>query len=350
MSSLVFFHRFVNLLLVLCLISPLTLSFWRGTWYILDLLVFPHDPFLSGWTTFLSSFGAIYLISLVENYVKAFLNGTRRKNQWYLMLFYPLALLTVASWRGLWMLIDYYSSPSFISGLVTHAVGFIIVFMAKATSSIIPVPGYCASETSVDPSESILQLKIAFTRNAGNFCTRMLNTFITVFVVGSGVICYWRGTWIIQSMALKPGVSLKSSAFTIILGSTVCSVYYCLGEFLATKKPNPPYDPGWRIIEAAFVYILGLGTVGVWIGIWSFLDICILPDRPVASAFVCHSFGIFFLYLVQGAINLVGSPVGCRSHDDNTLEGLNMGSYLKRQTVTEEEPDCNKEPEDVNST
>ena len=80
------------------------------------------------------------------------------------------------------------------------------------------------------------------------------------------------------------------------------------------------------------------------------INLVFFADRPVASAFVCHSFGIFFLYLVQGAINLVGSPVGCRSHDDNTLEGLNMGSYLKRQTVTEEEPDCNKEPEDVNST
>lgn len=55
-------------------------------------------------------------------------------------------------------------------------------------------------------------------------------------------------------------------------------------------------------------------------------------DMPLASALVSHSVGIASLYLLQGAINLVGSPAGCRIHHPDKLEGLDMGSYLTRKS------------------
>ena len=42
--------------------------------------------------------------------------------------------------------------------------------------------------------------------------------------------------------------------------------------------------------------------------------------------------GIASLYLLQGAINLVGSPAGCRIHHPDKFEGLDMGSYLMRKS------------------
>ena len=57
-----------------------------------------------------------------------------------------------------------------------------------------------------------------------------------------------------------------------------------------------------------------------------------IADKPITSALVCHFVGTVGLYLLQGTINLIGSPAGCRVHHDNKLEGLDMGSYLKRES------------------
>ena len=57
-----------------------------------------------------------------------------------------------------------------------------------------------------------------------------------------------------------------------------------------------------------------------------------IADKPITSALVCHFVGTVGLYLLQGIINLIGSPAGCRVHHDNKLEGLDMGSYLKRES------------------
>lgn len=276
-SSLFVFQRFANFLIVSCVITPFVLSFWRGTWYVLDLFVFPQDVVLSGWITLSTSFGTIFSVLLVENYFKAYLDRQRRKHQLYLMLFYPLSVLSVASWRGLWTLIDYYTTISFISGIVKHAVGFTIVLAAKAPSSIVAVPCYCSSEINDDTSKSILQMKYAVSVNRSPFVSRLFNAFLTVFVIGSGVICYWRGTWTIVSVALEPKLSVKSSVITIIVGTAGCGICYCLSEVLATKKLDPPFNSGCRFLEVMFVYILGLGSVCTWIGFWSLIDICILP-------------------------------------------------------------------------
>ena len=57
-----------------------------------------------------------------------------------------------------------------------------------------------------------------------------------------------------------------------------------------------------------------------------------ITDKPITSALLCHFVGIAGLYLFQGTINLIGSPAGCSVHHDNKLEGLDMGSYLKRES------------------
>lgn len=329
---------FLNFLLVSCFLTPLTVSFWRGTWYILDLFVFPDDKLASAWVTVASGFTGLYSMVCIGDYVKTFLNERRWKKASYLIMFYPLALLVVSSWRGLWMLLDYYTTPSLISACVTHALGFLIVLSTKTTSSIVTPPGYCISERNVDPSEIILERISCFTIKISTFwtaytcdiATRMLNSFVTVFVIGSGVICYWRGTWIVVTHIKHPDDKVLSSVIAVSLGLAICSVCYCLSEFIATKKLNPSYRL-WRVLEEIFVYILGFSAVSVWVGIWLLEDIYLFPDMPLASALVSHSVGIASLYLLQGAINLVGSPAGCRIHHPDKLEGLDMGSYLTRE-------------------
>ena len=274
-SVLFLFKRLINFLLVLCLITPLTVSYWRGTWYILDSFVFPRDKFRSAWVTSTMSFGVIFSILLVEDYLKAFLNERKAKKVLYLVMFYPLSFLIVSSWRGLWMLLDYYTTASLTSGCLSHVTGFYIVLSAKVTSSIIAVPGYCVSERNVDLSESILERKNCF-KIRSEIATRMLNSFVTVFVIGCGVICYWRGTWIIVA-SIKPANNLMSSIIALSLRFTIWSICYCLSEAIVAKKLNPPYHWWLRVMEGIFVYFLGFSVVSTWVGLWSLGDNYLFP-------------------------------------------------------------------------
>jgi len=276
---------------------------------------------------------------LVEDYLKAFLNERKAKRVWYLVMFYPLAFLIVTSWRALWMLLDYYTTSSLTSGCVSHAVGFFIVSSLKTTSTVIAVPGYCISERNVDPSESFLEGKICFrSKTCQNYwadiASRMANSFVTVFVIGSGGICYWRGTWIIVKSIKHPACpenNLIPSIIAISQGFAVLSICFCLSEFITTKRLDHPFPAWCRALEVVFVYILGFGVVTTWVGLWFLEDIYLFPDQPTASALVCHFVGISLLYLLQGTVNLIGFPAGCRIHHDKMLEGLDMGSYLKRE-------------------
>ena len=271
----------LNLIFILCLITPAVVNYWRGTWYILDLFVFPEDEVLSASITFTASFGTMFLIMLVEDYLKRFLNERKARKVLYLVLFYPLTFMIVTSWRGLWMMLDLYTTTCLTSACVSHATGFLIVLSLKTTYSIIAIPGYCICERHIDPSEKIFQLKVC-SRNKTTACakiaTRMLNSFVTVFIIGAAVISYWRGTWLIIVTTMKhPTNKLRSSITFIILGYAVFSICYILSTFLSTRNLNPPHSVMSRALEQVFVYILGFGVVASWVGTWHLMDLYLLP-------------------------------------------------------------------------
>ena len=175
----------------------------------LDLFLFPSEKVLSASVTITTSFGTIFTLMLVEDHLKKFLNGVKAKKALYLVLIYLLSFLTVASWRGLWMLLDHYTTTSLTSACVSHAIGFLIVLTLKTPCSIIAVPGYCISERHIDPSIIILNVKHRLKSRAAYY-SRIWNSFVSVFVIGAAVISYWRGTWIILSNIRQPcGSKLK---------------------------------------------------------------------------------------------------------------------------------------------
>ncbi len=257
------------------------MNYWRGTWYILDLFVFPDDEVLSASMTFTASFGTIFLIMLVEDYLKEFLNERKARKALYLVLFYPLALMTVISWRGLWMMLDLYTTTSLTSACVSHAIGFLIVLTTKTASSIIASPGYCISERHIDLSKCILKGKQCLrskTTACADITTRIVNSFVTVFVIGAAVISYWRGTWLLIVTKMKyPTNKPLSSIALISLGYAVVTMCYCLGEFISTLKL--PHSLLNRALEQVFVYILGFGVVASWVGIWHLMDLYVLPGQ-----------------------------------------------------------------------
>ena len=280
--SLLLCEKFLNLIIILCFITPTVVNYWRGTWYILDLFVFPADKFLSASLTFTASFGTTFLLVLVADYIKKILDERKARKVLYLVLFYLLAFLSVTSWRGLWMMLDLYTTTALTSAFLSHIMGFLILLCTKTSSSIITIPGYCASERHIDLSKSVLEgkryLRIRRTTACADITTRLLNSFVTVFIIGGAVISYWRGTWLIfVTTMVSPTDDVISWVTLLGLGYAVVIMCYCLSEFIITIKLTPPYSLLSRSLEQVFVYILGFGVVASWAGIWHLLDIYLLP-------------------------------------------------------------------------
>lgn len=325
--------KFLNLVFVLFLLTPAVVNFWRGTWYLFDLFLFPGDAVVSAIVGATASFGVIFMITAIEDHLKKFLNGAKAKNALFRVLIYLLSILCVASWRGLWMIVDYYTTNSSTSAGVSHGIGFFIVLMLNTPRSIIAVPGYCVSERQTEPSEVILTVKHCLRSKTACY-SRIWNSFVTVFIIGAGVIVYWRGTWIIVASVTWPcGSKFKSSVLALGLGYAVFIACYFVSEYLLSSELYMAHVLLLRamqtVVEKSFVYLLGFGVVASWQGIWHLMDVYLLPDQPIVSALVGHFVAAGVLFLFQGSLNLLSAPATCAISDELMLHGFHMGNFLK---------------------
>ena len=284
MAIFIFFFskQLLNLIIVLCVVCPALVSYWRGTWLILDSIFLPDRPLLGGWITFSVSFGTIYVVVLIGDHLKANLNERKWRKLSYLALFYSAGFLIVNTWRGLWILWDHFTTTSLISGLLSHALGFFVVLSTQTTSSITAAPSYCITEAKDDELQTVFQGKSWLNSCTASVFSKMLNSFLTVFVTGAAVISYWRGTWVtMDALCESFGFDkLKSWIVSICIGCTLFVSCYFVSELvLNIKNLNAPYSWRSRTFEQVFVYILGFGTVNCWRGVWYVEDIYILPGE-----------------------------------------------------------------------
>ena len=269
---------FFNFVVVLVFIGTPTVTYWRGSWHILDLYAFPKCGIPCTWITTGISFGVIYVVVFCHEYNKAYIENSQVRAVFLLVLIYPLAFIIVTFWRGIWLLLDHYTTISLFSGLVCHFVGFFIVLLTKTTSSIVPAPGYTVMERINDPADFALQLKVCFSKDKS---LRMLNCFLTVFVIGTAVVIYWRGTWVsldVLSMG-QASNKLRSSIISAVVGFGIVFICYCSSESLKSRIliVRTPFPLWWGTLEHGFVYILGFGVVNFWRGLWYLEDIFLLP-------------------------------------------------------------------------
>jgi len=121
----VFLLFLIDNLLSAVVIGPLVVFYWRGTWELLDVYLFPDDKVASGWTC--ATVGNVGLICLVY-LQKPLAKWVRVDNplHWtlgYHMYMYVLGGLNVCHWRGVWVLLDHYTGICILSSWTTFAIG-----------------------------------------------------------------------------------------------------------------------------------------------------------------------------------------------------------------------------------
>lgn len=109
------------------IIGPLVVFYWRGTWSLLDLHLYPNEPFKGAWICVAIGNGGLMVAALLQKHFQRFLS----MDKWFVWLTayhtytYIIAFCCVCHWRGIWTSLNLYTGlkdESFVASLITGIV------------------------------------------------------------------------------------------------------------------------------------------------------------------------------------------------------------------------------------
>ena len=319
---------------VCSVIGPLVVVYWRGTWGIMDIFVFPYDVERSSWTCIGLGFGVIFFyMNLQEPFQRLLSSCSLDKSLvfiWFLFV-YLMAFCVVASWRGIWYLLDHFFTTSKWNSLASHIIGVSIMVVSGTFMSVIGAPGYVLRDQHIQPISFNLTVVGTSHLPQKNLVWKGLSYLFTVVIIGSGVICYWRGTWTLLNNFFPKG-EIKYPLIGLAVGYATVLCCYCVttSDTARVKLESNGIGRLARLSENLFLYFLAFGVVNVWKGYWDLVDILSLnmPGQSNQISLGCHVVGFVGLFALRASINLVGCPAGCRVSRETRLDGFDMGSFL----------------------
>jgi len=173
------------------------------------------------------------------------------------------------------------------------------------------------STTSIDSNISMTALEI-------------LQDWCATFVVGSAVVSYWRGTWVLWDLytcpdtrdgTLAAGTSFCHAAGAMHASARVSSAWwnYGIGNILLLIGIAMLWTKQWQFTTSAqqtrtvlrrtvLLYILGLATVCLWRGIWYLTDAYVLTSSPLTSYWLTSLGGMTGCFLLFAGPSLLAPP------------------------------------------
>ena len=138
-ASLAVFDSFFAALVV----GPLVVGYWRGSWQIIDIYIFPNDLEKSSWCSF--CFGAV--VCTFFYFTQTLLNRhCRESNLCMWLIFEHLHTYIhgwgiVNYWRGVWLLLNHYTGLTVVSNLGSFGIGIGILALLRSSRNVQAPPG-----------------------------------------------------------------------------------------------------------------------------------------------------------------------------------------------------------------
>lgn len=140
--TLVFF-LVIDALFSCLIIAPLVIGYWRGTWYLSDFYIFPHDLRAN---LFVSGVCGIFMQILFTYFQDVFKRniGPEKQQLLYYVISrfytYVYGLACINMWRGGWKALDYYCGTDTIQIVVPTVISFFVVLCMKTSRNLASVP------------------------------------------------------------------------------------------------------------------------------------------------------------------------------------------------------------------
>lgn len=99
----------LDILIGTLIITPLVITYWRGTWGLFDTYVFPDSPLFSALTSVGIGFGILFIFNVFQKKIKETLNPDIHRLVYYILSRLYTKLFSIAcvnSWRGMWRTLD----------------------------------------------------------------------------------------------------------------------------------------------------------------------------------------------------------------------------------------------------
>lgn len=131
-------------------LAPAIVGYWRSTWRITQIYLYPDQPVKSAWCSLVMGVLGHLVFGLFQNVLSRSFHPDRRRltfyaiSRWYTAVY---AFTCVNSWRGPWELLEKYTDADVNTILATTLVSVVSLGAMRALRNVVATPFGIAMDT-----------------------------------------------------------------------------------------------------------------------------------------------------------------------------------------------------------
>ncbi|XP_074663099.1 uncharacterized protein LOC141915459 [Tubulanus polymorphus] len=285
----------LDVIITFFIIAPLVVSYWRGTWELMDHYL-PREAPLNCFISYGIGVCLVMIFNLLQFKLEKCLHGQN------VILFiicsrvylYVLSGAIVNHWRGVWTLWDHYTGTGALSGMTSTIIGFAMLALFRGAKNAYAPPLLSV----IDRHDNFFVISTRFRRTPKTPYNWFLDILFTTVVIHGLVVFVWRGSWVFLDAILYPDDKTKSSWVSLIIGYLICFIYVFWQKLAAIISRKLASKTIWLSIFESVYWIIGIhGSLNVWRGVWGLLNVFLLPGREPMSQWITHSMGVSLMFI-----------------------------------------------------
>ncbi|XP_017032089.1 uncharacterized protein fusl [Drosophila kikkawai] len=312
----------LDMMLSCLVVAPCVIAYWRGTWELMGVYLFPNSLPLSAMASFLIGGLGHFVFTITQNFFKEHIHPDRRRLTYYTVSRIYTAIfgiVCVNMWRGAWLLCDWLTSvDSLIIVSVVTAIALIFLVATRTLRNLGAAPYTVTMDHKSDYFEVDTMFKIPGFHQPGLY---VLDTLFSVFVIGSLVVIAWRGVWGIFDLLLFPRDKAKSAWGSLMIGYLTVAVTFLIHPLM--RYVCRRISGIFKLIICDIYYLMTFfGAVNAWRGIWNLLDVYLYPENKLLSFWLTHLIPFLLLAAIKCSNSILvrgvfidGEGVGAESVD-----------------------------------
>ncbi|XP_046962344.1 uncharacterized protein LOC124531845 isoform X3 [Vanessa cardui] len=286
----------VDILFTILVAGPLVIIYWKATWALIDVYIYPEDSLLSAACS--AAFGIMIGLTLcaLQTPLNKILTPDLGRIKYFIFsrLYTMFAgVVNVAACRGVWNLHEIFIQDT-VGVLVSTIVATLCIGLLRGLRNLDSAP----LSLTVDSDEDYFESPTFYRTSSRETALYILDCVFSVTVVGSLVVFVWRGSWALLDIFLYPDDQIKSFWTSLVVGYAIVVVTFATQvpmRWAVGKLQGAP-----RLLVADLYHLVSfLATVNVWRAVWGLMDVYFFPDTPKLSNWCSHIISLSLLILLN---------------------------------------------------
>jgi len=344
-----FLLSLADLLWTCVVVAPLVVLYWRGSWDLLDDLVYPFTsdvgvtlPFTaikkqkSGLVCYLVGLLIRVSLDLSKFHIGEFL-GTKHKLirfccGWIFNAIYALA--GVSFWRGVWFLMKLDIGVGTVQLLVVHCGSLLVLVFTNVPKSLISPP----LSISLDNHQTTFQIGTFFRKTPDSGIWFVIDVIFTNLIVRQLIVFCWWSLWSLENKFLLTnyiGMQDYDVSYDSLLIGYAGTMLTCgLDRLVLSFSITQTQTFMLKFVRTLVTVLAFFSSVNVWRGVWSMLDHYFLPGvEQDVNYMIGHVIGLVALTVIMAANTISNDNIVLDSETTNTV---NI-DYWSKKSFKEEE-------------